>query len=81
MFSKLLTVSTCLALLLAAVSVPAQWTEEGALVRDNVTFTFQPDALVPDGAGGTVELPNWYIIRITMRGPRYLQLRGARSSA
>lgn len=25
--------------------------------------------------------PNWYVIRVTMRGPRYLQLRGARSSA
>lgn len=37
--------------------------------------------LVPDGDGGVIELPNWYFIRITMRGPRYLQLRGARSSA
>lgn len=37
--------------------------------------------LVPDGAGGTIELPNWYIIRATLRGPRYLQLRQARSSA
>lgn len=36
---------------------------------------------VPDGEGGVVELPNWYIIRWTMRGPRWLQLRGARSSA
>lgn len=36
---------------------------------------------VPDGEGGTIELPNWYIIRMTMRGPRYLQLRGARTSA
>lgn len=25
--------------------------------------------------------PNWYVIRVTMRGPRYLQLRGARSSS
>lgn len=37
--------------------------------------------LVPDGAGGTVRYPNWYRIRVTLRGPRYLQLRGARSSA
>lgn len=37
--------------------------------------------LVPDGQGGQIRLPNWYKIRITMRGPRYLQLRGARSSA
>lgn len=35
----------------------------------------------PDGQGGTVLLPNWYIIRCTHRGPRFLQLRGARSSA
>lgn len=25
--------------------------------------------------------PNWYVMRATIRGPRYLQLRGARSSA
>jgi hypothetical protein len=37
--------------------------------------------LVPDGAGGVVTYPNWYRIRVTLRGPRYLQLRGARSSA
>lgn len=37
--------------------------------------------LVPDGAGGFIRLPNVYEIRITMRGPRYLQLRGARSAA
>ena len=29
----------------------------------------------------TYELPNRYVIKVTMRGPRYLQLRGARSSA
>ncbi|TPV95537.1 MAG: hypothetical protein B7733_09430 [Myxococcales bacterium FL481] len=27
------------------------------------------------------KMPNWYTIKITLRGPRYLQLRGARSSA
>lgn len=37
--------------------------------------------LVPDGEGGVVELPNWYVIRWTHRGPRWLQLRGARESA
>ena len=37
--------------------------------------------LVPDGAGGFIRMPNWYTIKITHRGPRYLQLRGARSSA
>jgi len=25
--------------------------------------------------------PNWFVMKVTMRGPRYLQLRGARSSA
>lgn len=30
--------------------------------------------------GGVFELPMFYIIRITLRGPRYLQLRGARSA-
>lgn len=37
--------------------------------------------LIPDGQGGFVELANWYIIRISFDGPRYLQIRGARSSA
>lgn len=27
------------------------------------------------------QMPNWYKIKLTCRGPRYLQLRGARSSA
>lgn len=36
---------------------------------------------IPDGAGGFVETPNWYTIRISHWGPRYLQIRGARSSA
>ena len=36
---------------------------------------------VPDGEGGVVELENWYVIRWTHRGPRWLQIRGARSSA
>lgn len=37
--------------------------------------------LIPDGAGGQIQYPNWYIIRVFLRGPRYLQLRGARSAA
>ena len=37
--------------------------------------------LIPDGQGGQIRMPNWYTIKITHRGPRYLQLRGARSSA
>ena len=37
--------------------------------------------LIPDLAGGVIRMPNWYTIKITHRGPRYLQLRGARSSA
>lgn len=36
--------------------------------------------LVPDGNGGFIEYPNYYTIKITFRGPRYLQLRGARSA-
>lgn len=31
--------------------------------------------------GGVFAMPNWYIIRVSFDGPRYLQLRGARSSA
>lgn len=34
----------------------------------------------PAVQGQTNELPLWYFIRITHRGPRYLQIRGARSS-
>jgi hypothetical protein len=37
--------------------------------------------LIPDGAGGVIRMANWYQIKITHRGPRYLQLRGGRSSA
>lgn len=37
--------------------------------------------LIPDGRGGTYRLPNWFFIRMTHRGPRYVQIRGARSSA
>ena len=36
---------------------------------------------IPDGQGGFVNTPNWYTIRISHWGPRYLQIRGARSSA
>lgn len=36
---------------------------------------------IPNGQGGFVQMPNWYVIKITHAGPRYLQLRGARSSA
>jgi hypothetical protein len=28
----------------------------------------------------TVSVPNWYVIRVSLVGPRFLQLRGARSS-
>lgn len=38
--------------------------------------------LIPTGVQGQfVRHPNYYTIKITCRGPRYLQLRGARSSA
>lgn len=36
---------------------------------------------MPDGKGGIKQMPNWYTIRISHWGPRYLQIRGARSSA
>ena len=36
---------------------------------------------VPDGKGGFVTIDNWYVIRISHWGPRYLQLRGGRSSS
>lgn len=29
----------------------------------------------------SIQYPNWYIIRVFFRGPRYLQIRGARSAA
>jgi hypothetical protein len=35
---------------------------------------------VPTGEGTFYQYPCWYKIRISMRGPRYVQLRGARSS-
>lgn len=37
--------------------------------------------ILPDGAGGTRRFPNWFALRFTFSGPRYVQLRGARSSA
>lgn len=37
--------------------------------------------LIPNGQGGQITYPNWYYIRVMLRGPRYLQLRGARSAA
>lgn len=39
--------------------------------------------VVPAALGGvstTALVPNWYVIRVWHRGPRYVQLRGARSS-
>lgn len=36
---------------------------------------------IPNGQGGVIQVPNWYVIRVSNWGPRYLQLRGARSSA
>jgi hypothetical protein len=36
---------------------------------------------IPNGLGGYITVPNWYGIRVSFRGPRYLQLRGARSAA
>lgn len=37
--------------------------------------------LIPNGTGGYIEKPNWFGIRVTFRGPRYMQLRSARSAA
>jgi hypothetical protein len=36
---------------------------------------------IPDGSGGVKKMPNWYIIRVSHWGPRFLQLRGGRSSS
>lgn len=36
---------------------------------------------IPIGDGEVHAMPNWYVIKVTHGGPRYLQLRGARSSA
>jgi hypothetical protein len=36
---------------------------------------------IPIGNGQYYEMPNWYGIRISFWGPRYLQMRGARSSS
>lgn len=36
---------------------------------------------VPNGDGTFTEIPNYYVIRMTFAGPRYLQLRGGRSSS
>lgn len=36
---------------------------------------------IPTAGGSFVDLPCWYAIRITFSGPRYLQLRGARTAA
>lgn len=36
---------------------------------------------VPNKDGGITRMPLWYTIRMFFRGPRYLQLRGARSAA
>jgi hypothetical protein len=33
-----------------------------------------------DAGFAVAEIPNWYVIRVWHRGPRYVQLRGARSS-
>ena len=38
-------------------------------------------SLVPKGDGTYIEVDNWFAIRATFRGPRYMQLRGARSAA
>lgn len=35
---------------------------------------------LPDLQTNSVECPNWYFIRVWHRGPRYVQLRGARSA-
>lgn len=34
-----------------------------------------------NGAGQTVSMPVWYVIRVSFHGARFLQLRGARSAA
>lgn len=36
---------------------------------------------IPKGDGTYIDVPNWFAIRCTFRGPRYMQLRGARSAS
>lgn len=50
-------------------------------VRNLLASIPGPDNLLVPAGEANVPYPNWYKIRITHRGPRYLQLRGARSSA
>lgn len=40
-----------------------------------------PGHKIIPGPNGDILMPNWYVIKVFMRGPRYLQLRGARSAA
>lgn len=37
--------------------------------------------LIPQSDGSLKRVPNWYTIKVTHSGPRYLQLRGGRSSS
>lgn len=51
-------------------------------LRDFLRFLPGPGAkLVQDVDGVVRRLPNWYVIKVFHRGPRFLQLRGARSAA
>lgn len=37
--------------------------------------------LIPNGAGGQIRMPIWYVFRFSFISQRYVQMRGARSSA
>jgi hypothetical protein len=64
--------------LTAQISNPMkQFLQQYATLPGNLNVPMEP----PGPQGETNTLPLWYKIRITHRGPRYLQLRQARSAA
>ena len=54
--------------------------KEFLLLYPNSPGNKQVPQVPPGPQGQTNTLPNWFLIRGTFRGPRYLQLRGARSA-
>jgi hypothetical protein len=69
-------------IMLAAKSKLTVFGNIDAPIRDLLRNMPGPgNLLIPNGAGGVITYPLWYTIRVTHRGPRYLQLRGARSSS
>lgn len=87
MSRKLLFLSVCLVMLLMTAAATAQWTEEGALVHDIVTYLYNSQGVVPDGTGGMYaffadNFSGKHHVRGYLRGPsgrpRRARLAGAR---